>query len=150
MKLSPGRFSVQVGSYTRIANALEMVAALEKKGQAAHAFKVILDGGRSWYRVLVGRYPTAAAARAAALALQRQDFPGAFEVPTRYGLALEGFSAAESLPLETRNLLLAQGFYPYRGTQDHWLIGAYGRKAEARAVADDLAVLGIGVKMVGF
>jgi tetratricopeptide (TPR) repeat protein len=144
------RFSVQVGSYARIANALEIVAALENKGQQTHAFKVILNGDRTWYRVLVGHYPTAAEARAAALALQRQDFPGAFELPTRYGLTLADFSTTRNLPLETRNLLLTLGFYPYRGAQDRWLIGAYGRKAEARAVVDDLAAAGVRVKLVKF
>ena len=141
---------MQVGSYSRAANALAIVDGLRKQDIPAFAFKITLDDGRTWYRVLVGRYATLAAARNSAQSLQQAKHAGAFAVTTRYALSLREPAQSPTLQAETRKQLANQGFYPYQGTDAGWLVGAYARKSEAQAVARELAMAGIEVQVVGW
>ena len=141
---------MQVGSYSRAANALTIVDALRKQDFPAFAFKITLADGRTWYRVLVGRYATLTAARTSAQGLQQVNHAGAFAVTTRYGLSFRDPAPSPILPAETRKQLEGQGFYPYQGMNGGWLVGAYARKSEAQAVALELAGIGIEVDVVGW
>lgn len=63
--LSPGRYSVQVGSFTAEANALALKAELEQKASGVHLVKALV-GEEAYYRIRVGQFASRAEARTAA------------------------------------------------------------------------------------
>jgi tetratricopeptide (TPR) repeat protein len=148
VRVAKARFSVQVGSYSRFPGALEVVAKLKRANRSAHAFKVVLGEGKVWYRVLVGSYETAGEAKTAVQNLKSLKFSRAFYVPIRYGLAIKESDIEGQLPVRVRKLFQSHGFYPYIGTGNRWLVGAYGRKAEAQAMVRELNNHGILVEMI--
>ena len=144
------QYGVQVASYRNFAHARLAVEQLHARHHAAYAFKVILPDGQVWYRVVVGPYDSLAAAQASSQTLRSQNYDGAFEIPVRYGLALQDLAPANHLPKQIRTQLYQQGFFPYQGGDAQWLVGAYRRADQALARKQDLAAGGIAVKMIKF
>lgn len=64
-KPDPGRFSVQVGSFTAEANALALKAELEQKASGVHLVKAQV-GGEVYYRIRIGQFASRAEAKRAA------------------------------------------------------------------------------------
>lgn len=62
---SPGRYSVQVGSFTAESNAQALKAELEQKVVSVHLVKALI-GGEAYYRVRVGQFASRAEAQRAA------------------------------------------------------------------------------------
>src|SRR5574337_506304 len=60
--LNPGRYSVQVGSFTAEVNALALKAALEQKTSGVHLVKAQV-GGEVYYRIRVGQFASRAEAK---------------------------------------------------------------------------------------
>src|SRR5574337_1228143 len=63
--LSPGRFLVQVGSFTAEANALALKAELEQKISGVNLVKAVVDG-EVYYRIRVGQFASRVEAQTAA------------------------------------------------------------------------------------
>jgi rare lipoprotein A len=63
--VSPGRYSVQVGSFTAEANALALKTELERKTAGVHLVKALI-GDEVYYRVRVGPFVSHAEAKTAA------------------------------------------------------------------------------------
>ncbi len=61
----PGRYSVQVGSFTAESNALALKAELEQKASGVHLVKALI-GGEVYYRIRVGQFASRAEAQRAA------------------------------------------------------------------------------------
>jgi rare lipoprotein A len=59
---SPGRYSVQVGSFTAESNAQALKAELEQKVVSVHLVKALI-GGEAYYRVRVGQFASRAEAQ---------------------------------------------------------------------------------------
>ncbi len=62
---SPGRYSVQAGSFTAESNAQALKAELEQKVVSVHLVKALI-GGEAYYRVRVGHFASRAEAERAA------------------------------------------------------------------------------------
>ncbi|MBZ0158797.1 septal ring lytic transglycosylase RlpA family protein [Candidatus Methylomirabilis sp.] len=63
--VSPGRYSIQVGSFAAEANALALKAELEQKAAGVHLVKALV-GEEVYYRIRVGQFTSRAEAKTAA------------------------------------------------------------------------------------